>query len=211
MVLPDERGDRQPRDRGILAASSQPRDPRTRGRLVVISGPSGAGKSTIVRSLLDRLPFRFSVSMTTRHRRPGEVDGQHYHFVSRDTFRASIEEDDLLEWAEYGGHLYGTPRQPVDRWRAAGEDVLLEIEIQGARQVRENDRTAMLVFIVPPTMDELERRLRGRGDTAGSDIDRRLDIAADEMTEAPALVDAVVVNDEVTRATEEIVAFLGAG
>lgn len=174
------------------------------GRLIVISGPSGAGKSTIVAELLRRLPFRFSVSMTTRTRRPGEIDGVHYHFVDRTVFRRTIDEGGLLEWAQYGDHLYGTPRAPVDHWRSQGHDVLLEIEIQGARQVRESDRSAILIFIVPPTLRELEVRLRGRGDTAASDIEQRLDIAEDEMTEAPALVDAIVVNDEVDRAVSDI-------
>ena len=175
---------------------------------MVVSGPSGAGKSTIVGRLLERVPFHFSVSMTTRRRRPGEVDGVHYHFVSHDDFLAQARIGGLLEWAEYGGNFYGTPREPVERWRDAGQDVLLEIEIQGARQVRENDRSAILIFIVPPSLDELERRLLRRGDTELGDIERRLDIAEDELTEAPALVDHMIVNDDVDRAVDELVEFL---
>ena len=179
-----------------------------RGRLVVVSGPSGAGKSTIVAKLLERMPFHFSVSMTTRHPRPGEVDGVHYHFVERNDFVAHARTGGLLEWAEYGGNLYGTPREPVERLRDSGQDVLLEIEIQGARQVRENDRSAILIFIVPPSLDELERRLLQRGDTERNDIERRLDIAEDELTEAPALVDHMIVNDDVDRAVAELAEIL---
>ena len=175
---------------------------------MVVSGPSGAGKSTIVGKLLEQLSFRFSVSMTTRRPRPGEVDGVQYHFVEHDDFLAHARAGGLLEWAEYGGNFYGTPRGPVERWRDAGEDVLLEIEIQGARQVRENDRSAILVFIVPPSLDELERRLLRRGDTERDDIERRLDIAEDELTEAPALVDHIIVNDDVDRAVAELVELL---
>jgi len=123
---------------------------------VVISGPSGAGKSTVVKGLRARHSFRFSVSVTTRRPRPNEADGVHYHFVDRHRFEAMVRRDELLEWARYADRLYGTPRGPVMEWLAAGDDVLLDIEIQGARAVRALYPNAVLVFIVPPSADEIQ-------------------------------------------------------
>lgn len=179
-----------------------------RGRLVVIAGPSGAGKSTIVRGLLHLRPFRFSVSATTRGPRPGEIDGVHYHFVDVADFRRMVEQGELLEWAEYGANLYGTPLAPVLDVLDQGDDILLEIEVNGAQQVREIHPDATMIFIRPPSLDELERRLRARGDTDEDAISRRLDIAADELAVADELFDHVVVNDDVDHAMAKVLDIL---
>lgn len=173
---------------------------------MVISGPSGAGKSTVVKGLRARHSFRFSVSVTTRRPRPNEADGVHYHFVDRDRFEAMVQREELLEWARYADRLYGTPRGPVMEWLAAGDDVLLDIEIQGARQVRNAMPEALLIFVVPPSIEELERRLRTRRDTP--DVEARLAIARREIDEAPALFDHIVINDQVEAAVAEILGLL---
>ncbi|HSO49125.1 MAG TPA: guanylate kinase [Acidimicrobiia bacterium] len=180
------------------------------GRLLVVSGPSGSGKSSIVRELLDRLDVEFSVSVTTRLPRPGERHGDHYNFVSRRDFEAMIENGELLEWAIYNNRFYGTPAAPIEQAVAEGRDILLEIEIQGARQVREQRPDAVMFFVAPPSMDELERRLRRRGDTSEEDIEDRLEIAEQEMQEAPILFDHVIVNDDLDRAIEDIVGLITA-
>jgi guanylate kinase len=174
----------------------------------VIAGPSGAGKSTIVRGLLHLRPFRFSVSATTRAPRPGEIDGVHYRFVDVADFRRMVDDGELLEWAEYGANLYGTPLAPVLEVLDQGDDILLEIEVNGAQQVREIHPDATMIFIRPPSLDELERRLRARGDTDEDAISRRLDIAADELAVADELFDHVVVNDDVDRAMTEVLGIL---
>lgn len=173
------------------------------GRLFVISGPSGAGKSSVVAGLRSRRDLYFSVSATTRSPRPGETHGVHYWFIEPDEFATLIADGDLLEWAEYNQNRYGTLRQPVFDHLAAGDDVLLEIEVQGARQIRHTEAAAIMFFIVPPSLAELERRLRSRGDTTEGDIARRLDIARREMEEAP-LFDHIVVNDDLERAIGEV-------
>ena len=174
------------------------------GRLFVVSGPSGAGKSSVVAGLRQRRPLYFSVSATTRDPRPGETHGVHYWFLQPDEFEALLDTGDLLEWAEYNGRRYGTLRKPVIDHLSSGEDVLLEIEVQGARQVRASHSEAVMFFIVPPGLDELEGRLRRRGDTSEADIRRRLEIAQREMEEAEVLFDHVVVNDVLERAIEEV-------
>jgi len=181
------------------------------GRLFVISGPSGAGKSSVVAGLRQRRPLYFSVSATTRDSRLGETHGVHYWFLEPDEFVALLSTGDLLEWAEYNGRQYGTLRKPVMDHLAAGDDVMLEIEVQGARQVRETHPKAVMFFIVPPGLEELESRLRHRGDTSEEDIRRRLDIARGEMEEAEMLFDHVVVNDDLERAIEEVDRLMGHG
>lgn len=178
------------------------------GRLLVVSGPSGSGKSSIVAALLDRLDISFSVSATTRLPRPGERHGEHYNFVSRRDFETMIADDELLEWAEYNHRLYGTPADPVERSLAAGHDVLLEIEIQGARQIRARKPDAIMFFIAPPSVEELGRRLRRRGDTAEEDIQERLEIAESEIAEAGELFDHIVVNANLDQAIEEMVGLI---
>jgi guanylate kinase len=178
------------------------------GRLLVVSGPSGSGKSSIVNELLDRLDVDFSVSVTTRLPRPGERHGVHYTFISRKDFEAMIEAGELLEWAQYNNRFYGTPAAPVAAANAAGRDVLLEIEIQGARQIREKRKDALMFFISPPSLEELETRLIRRGDTSAADIEDRLELAETEIAEAPGLFDHLIVNDRLDRAVSEIEALI---
>jgi guanylate kinase len=181
-----------------------------KGTLLVVSGPSGVGKSSVVAALSDRLPFHFSVSWTTRGRRPGETDGVDYVFVDRSRFETAIENDGFLEWAEYSGHLYGTPRDAVLAHLDLGEDVLLDIENDGAGQVKKTYPEAVLVFILPPSLEELERRLRDRGDTSSHDIDKRLGVAVSQIAEAEWKFDHRVVNTKVDAVADEIVSILTA-
>jgi len=177
----------------------------------VISGPSGVGKGSVVRRLLERDPggLWFSVSWTTRPPRPGERDGREYRFVSDQAFDELVASDALLEWAEVFGHRYGTPAEDVERARAAGRDVLLEIDVQGARQVKQRAPDAVLVFLVPPNREELERRLRTRGTEDERTLARRLAEAERELTEA-SWFDHVVVNDDLERAADEVLAIIAA-
>lgn len=149
------------------------------GRLFVVAGPSGVGKGTIIRELIGRWPFYLSVSATTRPPRPGEVDGVDYLFLSDDEFDRWIEEDRFLEWAEFAGRRYGSPRDPIDAHREAGTDVILEIEVQGAMQIKDRVDDAIFVFIEPPSLDDLKERLAGRGDTG--DVAPRLERAQIEL------------------------------
>lgn len=174
-------------------------------RLTVLSGPSGVGKGTVVEAVRRRHPDVWvSVSVTTRRPRPGEQDGVEYHFVDRADFLRMVQDGALLEWAQYADNLYGTPREPVERRLAGGEPALLEIDMQGARQVRQAVPAAQLVFLAPPTWEELERRLVGRGTEPDDVIARRLSQAKVEMG-AESEFDAVVVNDDVERAADELV------
>jgi guanylate kinase len=179
-------------------------------RLLVVSGPSGSGKSSIVRELIERLGIEFSVSATTRLPRPGERHGIHYNFISRREFETMIENDELLEWAVYNNRYYGTPAAPIEETLADRRDILLEIEIQGARQVRERKPEAIMFFIAPPSLEELERRLRRRGDTSDDDIEDRLEVAQAEVAEAPELFDHIVVNDNLDQAISELEALITA-
>jgi guanylate kinase len=175
---------------------------------VVVAGPSGVGKGTVVaQALQDDPEIWLSVSATTRAPRPGEIDGVEYFFLDRDEFMAKVADDGMLEWAEFAGNLYGTPRAPVEERLAAGIPVLLEIELEGARQVRQNAREALLVFLAPPSTAELERRLRGRGTEDDATIARRLQIAATELA-AQDEFDVVLVNDDVQAAAGRLVSLV---
>ncbi len=185
-------------------------DRAARGRLVVLAGPSGVGKSSVVTGLRRALPdLNFSVSVTTRGPRPGEVDGRDYHFVSPETFDAMVASGQLLEWADiHGGmHRSGTPREPVERLLAAGKTVLLELDLQGARAVKAAVPDALLVFLEPPTLDELARRLAERGTEPDGAMQRRLVTAREELA-AKTEFDVAVVNDDLQRVVTALVKLL---
>lgn len=180
------------------------------GRLVVLAGPSGVGKGTVVERVRALLPALWvSVSWATRAPRPGEVEGRHYHFVDEAQFRAEIDGGGFLEFAEYSGHLKGTPKGPVFDHLAAGVPALLEIDLHGARQVQAAVPSALSVFLAPPSYDELARRLRARGTERPGEVDRRLAIARAEIA-AAAEFDEVVVNDNVENAARRLVALITA-
>jgi guanylate kinase len=168
---------------------------KDRGRLIVVSAPSGAGKTSLVRALLERRPdIRFSTSYTTRQPRPGEEDGRDYHFVDEATFLRMVEDGEFLEHARVFDHLYGTGRRQVQGLMDAGHDVILEIDWQGARQVRDSMPECVTVFVLPPSIDELDRRLRGRSTDSGEVIARRLADARADMSHWDEF-DYAVVND----------------
>ena len=181
-----------------------------RGKLLVISGPSGAGKSTVVAKAIEgRTDICFSTSVTTRSPRPGEVHGREYFFVNFDRFREMVENDELLEHAEYVANRYGTPRSYVEKRLEEGMNVLLDIEVQGARQVRKKMPEAILIFIAPPSLVELERRLRGRGTDTERAIEGRLIRARQEYQEAD-FYDYLIVNDDVDKAAAKLNAIIEA-
>ena len=179
-----------------------------RGKLFVISGPSGVGKSTILKELLQRQEnIYFAVSATTRQPRPGEEDGVHYHFRTPEDFRQLIEEEALLEWAEYVGNYYGTPAKYVDEAMEQGRNVILDIEVQGAGKVAEKRPEAIRIFIAPPSWQELERRLTERGTDAPDKISGRVARAREEF-ESAGKYDYVVINDTVEHAVGELEAIM---
>lgn len=174
------------------------------GNLYVVAAPSGAGKTTLVRLLLAQEPaIHLSISFTTRAPRPGEENGREYHFVAVDAFRGMISRDDFLEWAEVHGNFYGTSKKWISDQLTAGHDVLLEIDWQGAQQVRKLFPDALGIFILPPSIDELTRRLVGRGTDAPEIIERRLAAAEAEMRHVGEF-DYVIINDQLDQALEDL-------
>ncbi|MFC4336179.1 guanylate kinase [Salininema proteolyticum] len=178
-------------------------------RLTVLAGPSGVGKGSVKALIQQHYPWVWlSVSATTRSPRPGETDGVDYHFVSHERFEEMIAAGEFLEWASFSGNLYGTPRGPVERQLEAGLPALLEIDLQGARQVRVSMPEAQLVFLAPPSWEELVRRLTGRGTEDAATIERRLSAAREELTAEPEF-DHTIVNVSVEQAATELVELLG--
>ena len=185
--------------------------PREPGRLTVLAGPTAVGKGTIAAYVRTHFPgVWFSVSMTTRKPRPGEVDGVHYHFVDNQEFDRLAAGEFLEHAVVHGFAQYGTPRGPVERAIREGKDALLEIDLQGARQVRDTWPDALFVFLEPPNWEELVRRLVGRGTEDEAERTRRLDTARAELA-ARAEFDKVIVNDDVRRASEELVSLMRSG
>lgn len=181
----------------------------TRGKTFIVSGPSGVGKGTVLKELFKKRELYYSVSATTRDPREGEVDGVHYHFMDTEEFRAMIAEDALLEYAEYAGNYYGTPKRYVDRAMDEGRDVVLEIELQGARQVCAKRPETVRIFIGPPSWAELERRLVSRGTDSPEKIAQRLQRARIEM-ESAGEYDYLVINETVEEAAAELDAIMRA-
>lgn len=173
-------------------------------KLFVISGSSGVGKGTIIKRFLEKNPnFKLSVSCTTRGKRDGEEHGVNYYFLTREEFMSAVEKGEFLEWAEFSGNCYGTNKKFVQQCLDKDEDLLLEIDTQGALQVKKKMDNAVLIFILPPSVEELERRLRGRGTETEEAIQKRLNTVKSEMENAK-FFNYKVINDEVDRAVEEI-------
>ena len=178
------------------------------GRLIVVTGPSGVGKGTLLKLLFERHPELYlSISVTTRSPRSGETEGKDYYFVSRDRFEAMIASNELLEWAEFAGNFYGTPRSAITQQIQQNQSIVLEIELAGARQVRKTFPEALQIFILPPSMETLETRLRKRGKDEEGAIARRLQVAQKEIA-AAAEFDLQIVNDNLETALNQLEAAL---
>lgn len=174
------------------------------GKLIVLTGPSGVGKGTLMNAILQRYPeLHYSVSATTRSPRPGEVNGKNYHFITRSEFEKLVTQGEFLEWAEFAGNCYGTPREAVLNHIQSGKLVVLEIELEGARQIRHSFPSALSIFILPPSFAELEKRIRGRGQDAEEAISRRLNRAEEEIAAADEF-DLQIINDDFEQALQEI-------
>ena len=183
---------------------------KNKGDIFVISAPSGTGKTTLVRLLLSRFPtLSFSISYTTRLPRPGEVDGQHYFFVSEKEFKRSIARGEMLEWAKVYGHYYGTPLHFVKEKIATGKDVILDIDIQGAQEVKKKIPEAILIFIIPPSWEELQRRITNRSTDSLEVIKKRLKAARKEIKVAR-VFDYIVINDILENALQELTSIIQA-
>ena len=175
-----------------------------KGTLILFSGPSGVGKDTVLEVVLNKnKDLQKSISLTTREIRENEIDGKDYYFISQSAFEDMIKNNEVLEFAQYGKNFYGTPKAPIDKWLNEGKTIILKIEVQGAKKIKELYPDAVGIFIMPPSMDELEKRLRFRGTETEDDIKRRLDIAKSEI-EKSADYDYLVVNDEIDSASNNV-------
>lgn len=174
------------------------------GMLVLFSGPSGVGKDTVLDIILSKDDYlQRSVSLTTREKRSGEIDGEDYYFITKDEFLKMVKDGQVLEYAQYGENIYGTPKAPVDKWLKEGKTVILKIEVKGAQKIRELYPEALSIFLLPPSMQILEDRIRGRGTENEQDIKRRLEIAKNEILRS-ADYDFVVINDNIDEASNNV-------
>lgn len=175
-----------------------------KGTLVLFSGPSGVGKDTVLEVVLNKnRDLQKSISLTTRDIRENEMDGKDYYFITQSAFDEMVKNNEVLEFAQYGKNFYGTPKAPIDKWLSEGKTIILKIEVQGAKKIKELYPDAVGIFIMPPSMEELEKRLRLRGTESEDDIKRRLDIAKNEM-EKSVDYDYLVVNDEIDLASDNV-------
>lgn len=182
----------------------------SKGSLFIVSGPSGAGKSSVLDIVFSKTEnVYFSVSATTRSKRPGEIDGTHYHFVTKDKFQDMIENGELLEYAQFVGNMYGTPREPIVEMTKSGKNVFMDIELQGVKQIKEKMPEAVSIFLIPPDLQELEQRLVGRGTDAYDTIRRRIEAAISDCSEAH-IFDYIVINSQIEEAASEILAIITA-
>ena len=180
----------------------------TKGRLIIVSGPSGSGKDTILQKVFEKLPeIRFSISTITRDMRPGEVEGEKYNFVSREYFEDMIKNDLLLEYNNYVGNYYGTTKAPVDKAIAEGKEIVVEVDVNGARNIKKRCEDAISIFIMPPSFEELHRRLSSRGTDAPEVIEKRMKAALDEIAEAKNY-DFIVVNDDLNEAVKDFITII---
>jgi|SRR5262245_52738757 len=194
----------------LPAPDQKPPSVERRGLMLVLSSPSGAGKSTLSRMLLEDPAVELSISVTTRLRRPGEIDGRHYHFLDKAQFDRMVQNGELLEWAEVFGNFYGTPRAPVDKTLAEGRDMLFDLDWQGTQQIRERaGKDLVSVFVLPPSVPELERRLKSRAQDTDATIRSRMERAGDEMSHW-AEYDYVVINNDLDHAFAQVRAILAA-
>ena len=183
---------------------------QNKGMLVLFSGPSGVGKDTVLDIILDKDDMlQRSISLTTREKRQGETDGVDYYFITKDQFLNMVEDGQVLEYAQYGENIYGTPKEPVDKWLKEGKTVILKIEVKGAQKIRELYPDAVSIFLLPPSMQVLENRIRRRGTENEQDIAKRLEIAKNEICRS-ADYDFVVVNDDIDEASNNVLSIIKA-
>lgn len=180
------------------------------GVLILFSGPSGVGKDTVLEVVLKKdNSLQRSISLTTRDIRDNEIDGRDYYFISKDRFNNMVENGEVLEFAQYGKNFYGTPKAPVDKWLSEGKTVILKIEVQGAQQIKKLYPDAVGIFVLPPSMEELENRLRSRGTENEEDIQKRLEIAKNEV-EKSVDYDYTVINDDLDSASNDVLKIINA-